>query len=101
MKKNHFAGAMAFLASLLAVVQGADGAEKPPDEKSALLRFAEQDYMLGDWGGMRTKLAARGVDFEFFYVGSYAMNLDGGLERGEAYQGGLLMAMTLDSQKLV
>ncbi len=92
---------MALLAALLAIGPVADGAEKPAGEKSALMRFAEQDYMLGDWGGMRTKLAERGVDFEFFYVGSYAMNLDGGLERGEAYQGGLLMAMTLDSQKLV
>jgi porin len=29
------------------------------------------------------------------------MNLDGGLQRGNAYQGGLLMALTLDSEKLV
>jgi len=76
-------------------------AEEPVAEKSALMRFAEQDYMLGNWGGLRTDLSKRGVDFEFFYVGSGPMNLDGGLERGAVYQGGLLMAMTLDSQKLV
>jgi porin len=92
---------MVSLVAVLAGVPAANSAEEPVAEKSTLMRFAEQDYMLGDWGGMRTKLKERGVDFEFFYVGSYAMNLDGGLERGEAYQGGLLMAMTLDSQKLV
>lgn len=92
------------LVSILAVFVGiprAGFSEEPTTEKSALLRFAEQDYLLGDWGGLRTDLAKRGVDFEFFYVGSGPMNLDGGLERGAVYQGGLLMALTLDSQKLV
>jgi porin len=87
--------------AVLAGMTVANSAEQPAAEKSALLRFAEQDYLLGDWGGLRTDLSKRGVDFEFFYVGSYAMNLDGGLQRGNAYQGGLLMALTLDSQKLV
>ena len=85
----------------LAAFPAAGLAEEPAAEKSALLRFAEQDYLLGTWGGLRTDLSKRGVDFEFFYVGSGPMNLDGGIERGEAYQGGLLMALTLDSQKLV
>jgi porin len=92
---------MVFLGAVLTGVPAANSAEEPVAEKSALLRFAEQDYLLGDWGGLRTDLSKRGVDFEFFYVGSYAMNLNGGLQRGNAYQGGLLMAMTLDSEKLV
>jgi porin len=93
--------AMVCLVSILAGLPLAGFAEEPVAEKSALLRFAEQDYLLGTWGGVRTDLAKRGVDLEFFYLGSYAMNLDGGLQRGNAYQGGLLMALTLDSQKLV
>ncbi len=102
MKKYYCrAVAMVSLVAVLASIPVAGFAEEPVAEKSALLRFAEQDYLLGDWGGLRTDLSKRGVDFEFFYVGSYAMNLDGGLERGNAYQGGLLMALTLDSQKLV
>ena len=91
---------MVFLLAISAGVPEAPAAEESAAEKSALLRFAEQDYLLGDWGGLRSNLSSNGVDFEFFYVGSYAMNLDGGLQRGNAYQGGLLMAMTLDSQKL-
>src|SRR5215208_1684170 len=92
--------AMVCLLAILAGLPLAGFAEEPVAEKSALLRFAEQDYLLGTWGGLRTNLSKRGVDFEFFYLGSYAMNLDGGLQRGNAYQGGLLMALTLDSQKL-
>jgi porin len=94
----------AAIASLAAVVGGLplSGFSQPAaEEKSALIRFAEQDYLFGDWGGLRTDLSRRGVDLEFFYAGSFPMNLDGGLERGDAYQGGLLMAMTLDSKKLV
>ena len=89
------------LVAVLVAVPVAGLPAEPPAEKSALLRFAEQDYLFGTWGGLRTDLSKRGVDFEFFYVGSGPMNLDGGLERGAAYQGGLLMALTLDSQKLV
>jgi porin len=100
MKQLHRSLAIiSFAASVATLSAGA--AEPAATEKSALLRFAEQDYLLGTWGGLRTDLSTRGVDFEFFYVGSYAMNLDGGIERGNAYQGGLLMALTLDSKKLV
>jgi len=79
----------------------ARGADEPAPPQSALMRFATQDYLFGTWGGWRTELAKHGVDFEFFYAGSGPMNLDGGLERGGAYQGGLLAALTLDSKKLV
>ncbi len=70
-------------------------------QESALMRFATQDYLFGTWGGLRTNLSAHGVDFEFFYIGSGPMNLDGGIERDAIYQGGMLFDMTLDSKKLV
>jgi len=92
---------MVSLVAVLAGVPMANSAEQPVAEESALMRYATQDYMLGDWGGLRSRLSKRGVDFEFFYVGSGPMNLDGGIEHGVAYQGGILMALTLDSEKLV
>src|SRR5687767_11865355 len=102
MKKYYCrAGAMISLVAVLASVAMTGFAAEPVAEKSALIRFAEQDYLLGDWGGLRTDLSKRGVDFEFFYVGSMAFNVHGGLDQGSAYQGGLLMALTLDSEKLV
>ena len=32
-------------------------------EKSGVMRWLEQDYMLGDWGGKRTEWSKHGVDF--------------------------------------
>jgi porin len=68
--------------------------------ESRLRRFLEQDYLLGDWGGLRTDLSKRGVDFEFLYAASVPSNLDGGIEKDTVYQGGLLMLLDLNSEKL-
>jgi porin len=74
--------------------------EEAEAAKSALRRWAEQDYLTGDWGGLRSELSKRGVDFEFIYVGSMPANLSGGLRQGAIYQGALMMMLDLDSQKL-
>jgi len=71
------------------------------ENKSELRRFFERDYLLGDWGGLRTDLSKRGVDFEFLYAASFPENLDGGLRRGGVYQGAALLTLDLDSQKLL
>src|SRR5882724_120423 len=67
---------------------------------SGFRQFMERDYLLGDWGGWRTKLSQKGIDFEFFYGGSVPDNLDGGIRRGAVYQGALLMTLDLNSEKL-
>lgn len=69
--------------------------------KSGFRQFLERDYLLGDWGGLRTELAEHGVNFEFLYGGSVPDNLSGGYRRGALYQGALLMDLNIDSQKLV
>ena len=66
-----------------------------------LLRWAARDYMLGDWGGLRTDLSRHGVDFELFYAGSMPDNLAGGLRTGAIYQGAGLGTLDLDSEKLL
>lgn len=91
------------LASLLltfstTAVSAAEASQTP---KSSLRRWAEQDYMLGNWGGLRADLSRHGVDFEFFYGASLPDNLSGGLHRGGLYQGGLFMALDVDSRKLL
>lgn len=69
--------------------------------KSDLMKFFEQDYLFGDWGGWRTKLSKEhGVDFEFFYIASNPYNLEGGKQTGSTYEGALLLLMDLDSAKL-
>jgi len=85
---------------LLAAAPFPASAEEPPPAKSGFQQFAEQDYLLGNWGGLRTDLSKHGVDLEFFYAGSGPMNLDGGIERAAVYQGALLMSLDLNSEKL-
>ncbi|HWX22121.1 MAG TPA: carbohydrate porin [Candidatus Binatia bacterium] len=69
--------------------------------KSSFRKFLERDYLFGDWGGLRTDLSQHGVDFEFFYGGSFPDNLSGGARRGGVYEGALMATLDLDSQKLV
>lgn len=71
-----------------------------PAEESAVMDWMTGDYFLGDWGGRRTDLIDRGIDFELFYFGSLPSNVDGGIRTGTDYQGALLATMTLDSEKL-
>jgi len=92
---------MALFGLLLFVSNGHSVAESNTEDKSAFVRFCEQDYLIGDWGGLRNDLSKRGVDFEFLYAASVPDNLSGGLERGGVYQGALLMMLDLDSQKLL
>lgn len=91
------------LVVLLAISRAAAAEESTPEAppKSALERFAEQDYLFGDWWGLRTDLSKHGVDFEFFYIASNPHNVQGGIETGSAYEGAMLMLLDLDSQKLV
>lgn len=69
--------------------------------KSGLRQWLEQDYMLGDWGGLRTRLREEhGVDFEFMYAATVPMAVGGGLQSGSVYEGGLLMMLNVDTAKL-
>lgn len=87
-----------FLAGLWEVQAQTNEAAKP--WSSRLSQWAQDDYLFGNWGGARTSLAQKGVDFEFFYAASAPGNLDGGLQRGFIYQGALLMSLTIDTYKL-
>jgi porin len=73
-------------------------AQAPP--KSSLMKFLEQDYLLGTWGGGRPWLSEHGVDFEFVWFGALPSNIEGGFKTGSEWEGALLMMLTLDSQKL-
>jgi len=95
--RNSLLAALMCVAPFTAV----NAAETPPPEKSATMRFLEQDYLLGDWGGFRTDLSKRGVDFEFVWFGALANNVSGGISVGSEWEGAMLMMMSLNSDKLV
>src|ERR1043166_6857452 len=73
--------------------------ENTPGEPSASAfeRFATRDYLLGDWGGLRTQLKEKGVDFEFVYFGAVPSNVGGGIKQGSVYEGAFMMLLDLDS----
>ena len=100
-KMNHTTSTAALLALFAVVQQGVEAAESAaPKEKSAAMRFMEQDYLLGTWGENRTWLSEHGVDFEFFYYGSVPSVVSGGRKTGSVYQGLFAMMMDLDSKKI-
>lgn len=97
-----FALATSWFASTFAAESAPSSSPPPstPPAESAFMRFATRDYLLGDWGGLRTKLKEKGVDFEFVYFGAVPSNVGGGIKEGSVYEGGLLMMLDLDSYKL-
>jgi porin len=70
----------------------------PPKER---WDFWNGETLTGDWGGWRTTLSDRGVEFPFLYIGEGVANLAGGLQRGGTYEGLLDVGMDVDLEKLV
>ncbi len=81
-------------------IKAAETSSASSQEESALMKFLTRDYLLGDWGGWRTTLSNRGIDFEFLYFGATPVNFHGGIKDGTAYQGVMLGLLDLDSKKL-
>ncbi len=102
-RQTHTPKLIATLSSLMALscvgITAAEPAAVAP-EKSGLMRFLEQDYLLGDWMGGRSWLRDHGADFEFFYYGSMPNVVAGGRSIDRVYQGLFAMTMDLDSKKL-
>lgn len=62
--------------------------------------FSSRSYLTGDWGGLRSKLAQHGVQFEFNVTQFYQGVVSGGTNRTGRYSGSTDMVLKLDSQKL-
>ena len=61
----------------------------------------EREYATGDWGGLRTALADRGVIFNFTYTADPIGVVSGGIKRGVLYNGILDLGTDIDLEKLV
>lgn len=57
-------------------------------------------YLLGDWYGLRTHLAERGITFNLAYGGQAGHNFSGGTERLTRYTDQWVFAATLDLDRL-
>ena len=59
------------------------------------------EHLTGEWGGMRTSLAGRGIDLGFVYESQTAGVVSGGLRRGVDYTQSVDVAADVDWAKLV
>ena len=59
------------------------------------------DTLLGDVGGVRSKLNAKGVDVNLNYKSDFWNAADGGVKRGNAYVGAATLSADIDNEKLL
>ena len=62
--------------------------------------WLKQDYMTGDWGGLRTKLQQDGIDLRAHYIGEAAGNPTGGMSQSTKYAQQIDFGADLDLGKL-
>jgi hypothetical protein len=55
-----------------------------PDFGSTLFEVPSRQYLFGDWGGKRSKLAEKGITFDFFYISDLEASPSGGLKQTQA-----------------
>jgi len=70
---------MMFTVPLLAQTNAAT-----PDVGNTLFEIPSRQYLFGDWGGKRSKLAEKGVTFDFFYIADLEANPSGGMQQAQA-----------------
>ena len=77
----HTLGTLCFLLLVLTstltipLPAGAQSTDPAPAPETS---FMKRKYLLGDWGGERTKLANKGVTFDFHYIADFLGNPTGG-----------------------
>ena len=69
------------LSLMLIVPKWAQTQASTLDSGGLRLDTPARQYLLGDWGGIRTELAEKGIVFDFFYISDSQGNPTGGLER--------------------
>lgn len=74
---------------------------QPAPISNETLPWWQWDHMTGDWLGVRTTLADKGVEFNAGYTAEVWGNTTGGLKQGTVYTGLLDFGATVDLDKLV
>ncbi len=85
-----------FCASTLALAQDSSASQQP-----TTFNLMNQKYLLGDWGGTRTRLEEeKGIKFDFFYVSDMLYADDGRFRDGGAAWNRVRGTMDIDFGKL-
>jgi porin len=97
--RNHTTKSF-FIAALLLLCSASVFAQSGDTEQGGWNVLGTRKYAFGDWGGERSKLASRGVTFDFFYVADLQANPVGGLRQTQAGWGRIRGTMDVDFGKL-
>ncbi len=69
--------------------------------QNGLAKLFHQDHLTGNWGGLRTRLAAQGLSFEAVFTGENFANVSGGLQRRGTFLYNADLVLTADAGKLI
>ena len=72
--------------------------DQGPEKGTGLL---ERDKLLGELGGLRTRLEDKGITFGLQEQAEVFGNATGGVRQGTIFEGALLMTLGIDTEKLV
>ena len=80
---------------------GTDDKEMTPSDVGTIKpSFWDQQYMLGDWGGERTRLEKEGVTFDFNDIGDFLTDVTGSQTHHATYFGRFRATADIDFNKL-
>ncbi len=88
------------VATTLSTRAASDDKEITPVIQKASPSFWNQQYMLGDWGGERTKLASEGVTFDLTNIGDFQADVTGSQTHHATYFGRFRLSTDVDFNKL-
>jgi porin len=95
-----FAAFVALLIVIPTTVARAGSDEITPVVSKTQPSFWNQQYMLGDWGGERTKLEKEGVSFDFNNIGDFLTDVSGAQTHHATYFGRFRASADIDFSKL-
>lgn len=72
----------------------------PSDGNTNKVSLWNQKYMFGDWGGERTRLANKGVTFDFNNIGDFQSDISGSQTHHATYFGRFRASADIDFSKL-
>lgn len=97
------AGCLVVAVMLIAAYAGAQntaGDSSGALSTTELSFWNEQNYLLGDWGGERSRLSAKGINFDFYYVSDFLGNPSGGRDQAFTDWGRIRGTVDVDLGKL-
>ena len=107
MSRNHSAFIRTAVASGALALAGSAFAgqfpalAKPTPLNAKIESLWEQDFLTGDWGGLRRTLCAHGVEISATYTGEVFGIVRGGVKRGAVYDGLISLGLDVDLEKIV